>query len=49
MAFGVVVVELVLIAWVRHRYMDTPWARSLIQVVVGGVLVALAGVFIGVS
>src|SRR5205823_5436162 len=41
-AVAVVLVELVLIAWIRHRYMDTPWGRSLVQVVVGGALVFLA-------
>jgi erythrin-vacuolar iron transport family protein len=46
-AIGVVLVELVLIAWVRHRYMDTPWASALVQVVLGGVLVFLAGLLIG--
>jgi len=46
-AIGVVLIELVLIAWIRHRYMDTPWGRSLVQVVVGGALVFLAGVAIG--
>jgi hypothetical protein len=29
--------------------MDTPWGRSLVQVVVGGALVFLAGVLIGSS
>jgi VIT1/CCC1 family predicted Fe2+/Mn2+ transporter len=48
-AVGVVLLELGLIAWVRHRYMDTPWGRSLVQVVVGGALVFLAGVLIGSS
>src|SRR5215211_8524182 len=46
-AVFVVVVELVLIAWIRHRYMDTPWGRSLVQVVIGGALVFAAGVLIG--
>lgn len=46
-AIGVVLIELGLIAWVRHRYMDTPWRRSLLQVVVGGVLVFLTGIMIG--
>ena len=49
MAVGVVMVELVVIAWVRHRYMDSPWGRSLMQVVIGGVLVFLTGVLIGSS
>jgi rubrerythrin len=46
-AVAVVLVELVLISWIRHRYMDTPWGRSLTQVVIGGALVFLAGVLIG--
>jgi rubrerythrin len=49
LAVGVVIVELVVIAWVRHRYMDSPWGRSLLQVVVGGLLVFLTGVLIGSS
>lgn len=49
LAGGVVMVELVLIAWVRHRYMDSQWGRSLVQVVVGGLLVFLTGVLIGSS
>jgi rubrerythrin len=49
LAIAVVAVELVVISWIRHRYMDTPWSRSLIQVVVGGVLVFLTGVLIGSS
>src|SRR5713101_8299845 len=34
-AIGVVLVELNVIAWVRHHYMDTPWAPALAPVVVG--------------
>lgn len=49
LAVGVVIVELILITWVRHRYMDSPWSRSLVQVVVGGLLVFLTGVLIGSS
>jgi rubrerythrin len=49
LAVGVVAVELIAIAWIRHRYMDSPWGRSLLQVVVGGTLVFLAGVLIGSS
>ena len=41
--------KLVVIAWVRHRFMDTPWWAALFQVVLGGVLVFLAGVLIGSS
>jgi rubrerythrin len=43
----VVAIELVVIAWIRHRYMDTPFLKAAYQVVLGGVLVFLAGIFIG--
>ena len=48
-AVCVVMVELVVISWVRHRFMDTPWASALFQVALGGALVFLAGVLIGRS
>ena len=48
-AGAVVLVELGLISWIRHRYMDTPWLSATFQVVVGGVLVFLTGIFIGSS
>jgi hypothetical protein len=47
LAGGVVVVELLLIAWIRKRYMDTPLLAAIFQVVVGGVIVFLAGILIG--
>jgi erythrin-vacuolar iron transport family protein len=43
----VVAIELVAISWIRTRYMDTPFLRAAFQVIVGGVLVLLAGIFIG--
>lgn len=46
-AIAVVVVELAVIAWIRKRYMDTPLLSAVFQVVVGGVLVFLAGWLIG--
>ena len=48
-AIAVVVVELGVIAWVRHRFMDTPLASALFQIVIGGLLVFLTGVLIGSS
>jgi len=45
----VVVVELMTIAWIRNRYMDTPFLSAAFQVVVGGILVFLAGILIGSS
>jgi len=48
-AVAVVLVELGVIAWVRHRYMDSPLASAVFQVVVGGLLVFLTGILIGSS
>jgi len=48
-AVGVVLVELAVISWIRHRYMDSPWASALFQVMLGGALVFLAGILIGNS
>jgi erythrin-vacuolar iron transport family protein len=45
----VVAVELAVISFIRHRYMDTPFLSAAFQVVVGGVLVFLAGILIGSS
>jgi len=46
-AVTVVAVELAVIAWIRHRYMDTPLLAATFQVVVGGVLVFITGILIG--
>ena len=48
-AVGVVMVELGVIAWVRHRFMDTPLGVAVVQVVLGGILVFVTGVLIGIS
>ena len=48
-AVCVVLVELGVISWVRHRYMDTPLVSALLQVMLGGALVFLAGILIGNS
>lgn len=45
----VVVVELLVIAWVRHRYMDTAILKAVFQIVIGGIVVFIAGVLIGGS
>ncbi len=48
-AFFVVLVELGVITWIRHRYMDTPTISAALQVGLGGVLVFVTGVLIGSS
>ncbi len=48
-AIVVVAIELATISYVRHRFMDTPFLAAAFQVVIGGVLVFLAGIAIGSS
>jgi erythrin-vacuolar iron transport family protein len=48
-AIAVVVVELIAISYIRHRFMDTPFLAATFQVVVGGALVFAAGILIGSS
>ena len=48
-AIAVVVVELIAISYIRHRFMDTPFLAATFQVVVGGALVFAAGILIGRS
>ena len=43
----VVAIELAVISYIRHRYMDTPWYSAALQVVFGGVLVLITGILIG--
>ena len=46
-AIAVVFVELWAITWIQHRYMETPWMRAMLQVLLGGSLVLAAGILIG--
>ncbi len=45
----IVLVELWAIAWIRWKYMETPFTSAMVQVVLGGLLVLLVGIFIGSS
>lgn len=49
LAYAVVGLELIAISWIRFRYMQTPFWRSCLQVIVGGALVFASGVLIGQS
>ncbi len=42
-----VALELLFIAWLRYRFMETPLRRAFIQIVIGGAIVLATGVFIG--
>jgi VIT1/CCC1 family predicted Fe2+/Mn2+ transporter len=45
----VVFFELWAIAFIRARYMDTPFLQAVFQVVLGGVIVLGVGILIGAS
>lgn len=46
-AIVVVVLELLAITWIQHRYMRTPWPWAMLQVAVGGALVFAVGMLVG--
>ncbi len=45
----VVGAELITIAYIRKRYMDTPFLWAVFQVIVGGLIVLATGILIGKS
>jgi rubrerythrin len=47
LAMLIVFIELWAIAWIQNKYMDAPFWRATLQVVVGGGLVFAAGILIG--
>lgn len=47
LAYLIVGLELIVISFIRYRYMKMNFFLSVIQVVVGGILVFLSGYFIG--
>ncbi|HET7002666.1 MAG TPA: VIT1/CCC1 transporter family protein [Puia sp.] len=48
-AIIVVLIELLVIAWVRHKYMDTAILKAALQIILGGSIVFIAGILIGKS
>lgn len=47
LAIIIVFIELWAIAWIQNKFMDTPFLRAALQVVLGGSLVFAAGILIG--
>ena len=47
LAYAVVLVELLAIAYIRYHYMKSPLGRTILQVVVGGGVVFAIGVLLG--
>jgi VIT1/CCC1 family predicted Fe2+/Mn2+ transporter len=48
-AFVVVAIELIVISYIRYRFMDTPFWSAAFQIMLGGALVFAAGILIGSS
>ncbi len=46
-AIVVVIIELIAIAWIRWRYMQSPFFIAALQIILGGALVFAAGILIG--
>lgn len=46
-AYVVVVVELIAIAYIRYRYMGSPLVRTIVQVIGGGIVVLFLGIWLG--
>jgi VIT1/CCC1 family predicted Fe2+/Mn2+ transporter len=49
MAYIVVVLELLIIAFIRYKYMKTPLGKTVIQIIVGGGIVFAIGLYLGKS
>lgn len=49
LAYIVVVLELLCIAWIRYKFMDTPLAKTVGQVIVGGGVVFAVGLWLGTA
>jgi len=44
LAYGVVVIELLIIAFIRYKFMKTPLVSTILQVIVGGGIVFIIGI-----
>jgi VIT1/CCC1 family predicted Fe2+/Mn2+ transporter len=47
LAYGVVIFELLAIAFIRYKFMKTPLYSTVLQVIVGGGIVFLVGIWLG--
>ncbi len=46
-AYAVVIIELIVIAWIRFKFMKTPLVKTVMQVIVGGMIVFAIGIALG--
>lgn len=47
LAYAVVLIELLLIAFIRYKFMKTPLISTVLQVIVGGGIVFVIGIYLG--
>jgi VIT1/CCC1 family predicted Fe2+/Mn2+ transporter len=47
LAYIVVICELLIIAFIRYRFMKTPLIKTILQVIIGGGIVFLLGIYLG--
>jgi len=47
LAYVVVVIELLVISFIRFRFMETPLGKTILQVVIGGAIVFVLGLWLG--
>jgi len=47
LAYAVVMIELLMIAFIRYKFMKTPLISTILQVIVGGGIVFVIGIFLG--
>lgn len=47
LAYIVVIFELITIAFIRYKFMKTPLLKTILQVIVGGGIVFILGIFLG--
>ena len=47
LAYGVVVFELLAIAYIRYRWMSSPLGKTVVQVIIGGGIVFALGIWLG--
>lgn len=46
-AYVVVIIELLLISFIRYKFMETPLTKTIAQVIVGGGIVFAVGIWLG--
>ncbi|MFF5383279.1 VIT1/CCC1 transporter family protein [Pedobacter suwonensis] len=46
-AYGVVIFELLAIAYIKYRFMKTPLLKSIVEIIIGGAIVFFIGIYFG--